>query len=422
MTHVVVVGGGIAGLVAARELLLGGATVTLVEASDHLGGSVTRHTVGGISLDAGAESFATRGGTVADLVRSLGLGDEIVAPNPEGAWLQPASGPAVPMPAVSLLGIPGSPMAADVIAVLGAGAAFRAFARDSLLPGTVGAELPTLGALVRRRMGPEVVDRIVAPIVQGIHSADPDDLDVDRVAPHLRAALRRTGSLARAVQSIRESAPAGSAVAGLRGGITRIVDELVADIARFGGTVRLGARVTHVERDLVRLGDEVIDGRVVLATAWGEASGSPSNDTRVVTLATLVVDSPALDSFPRGTGMLVAEGHPTVHARALTHATAKWPWLAERAAGKHVLRLSYREDPVNLAELARVDAAALLGVDLPPMSVVDFARVQWRRPAIGGERPPGVIVVGETIAGTGLANIIGHSVTQARLLLTEADG
>ena len=78
MPGVIVVGGGIAGLVAARELAIGGCEVTLLEASDALGGRVARHTVAGIDLDAGAESFATRGGTVAAFVDELGLADAIV--------------------------------------------------------------------------------------------------------------------------------------------------------------------------------------------------------------------------------------------------------------------------------------------------------------------------------------------------------
>jgi protoporphyrinogen/coproporphyrinogen III oxidase len=79
-TDITVVGGGIAGMVVARRLAMAGRAVTLIEASDHLGGTVARHTVGGIDLDAGAESFATRGGTVAALAAELGLGGDIVTP------------------------------------------------------------------------------------------------------------------------------------------------------------------------------------------------------------------------------------------------------------------------------------------------------------------------------------------------------
>lgn len=415
MSDVVVVGGGIAGLVIARKLLIEGLSVTVLEASGRLGGSVSRHVVGGITLDAGAESFATRGGTVEALVRDLGLGDEIVAPDPAGAWLQPAAGSARPLPATSLLGIPGSPVAEDVIAVLGTGVALRAFVRDAMLPGTVGAKSATLGELVRRRMGEEVLERLVAPVVHGVHSASPDDLDLDRVAPHLRASLRREGSLARAVRSLRASAPAGSAVAGIRGGIARIVDELVADLERFGADIRLNTRASAVTVGSVTIDDDVLGGHIVVAAPG--LLPSDASPVRVVTLATLVVDQPLLDAAPRGTGVLVAKGTPGIRARALTHATAKWPWLAERADGRHVLRLSYAEDPGDLAETARTDAAALLGVAIEPGAVLDFARVQWARTTATETAPEGVTVVGEATAGTGLANIIGHSLAQAQSVL-----
>ena len=101
MTEFSVVGGGIAGLVVARRLAMAGRSVTLLEASDRLGGTVARHTVGGIDLDAGAESFSVRGGTVAALAREIGLGADIVEPAQGGAWLQPVAGPPVPLPGFS---------------------------------------------------------------------------------------------------------------------------------------------------------------------------------------------------------------------------------------------------------------------------------------------------------------------------------
>ncbi|GAB2456024.1 oxygen-dependent protoporphyrinogen oxidase [Conyzicola lurida] len=420
MTDVVVVGGGLAGLVTARRLLKSGLRVTVVEASDRLGGNISRHVVGGITLDAGAESFATRGGTVQALLGEIGLGGEIVSPNPAGAWLQPTSGPAVPLPATSLLGIPGVPAAADVITVIGTRAALRAYLGDTLLPTRVGAKSETLGQLVRARMGDAMVDKLVAPVVQGVHSASPDDLALDRVAPQLRAALHRERTLAGAVRTIRAAAPAGSAVLGIRGGLVRIVDELVADVTHLGAEIRLNSRATAVAPGEVRVGGDTLRGAVVVATS-GLLVGD-RQPPRTVTLATLVLDSPALDAAPRGTGVLVAEGAAGIRAKALTHATAKWEWLAERAGGKHVVRLSYASDHQGLAEIAREDAAALLGVPLEPSAVLDFARVQWSRAAVSEVVPEGIVVVGEAIAGTGLANIIGHSEAQAKALLSNHAG
>jgi oxygen-dependent protoporphyrinogen oxidase len=104
-TRVVVVGGGAAGLVAAREIARPGFEVTVLEARRQLGGSVARHELAGIVLDAGAESFATRGGHVAALIEDLGLADDVVTPLAAGAWLQ-LPDRAVPTPKAGILGIP----------------------------------------------------------------------------------------------------------------------------------------------------------------------------------------------------------------------------------------------------------------------------------------------------------------------------
>jgi oxygen-dependent protoporphyrinogen oxidase len=149
-----------------------------------------------------------------------------------------------------------------------------------------------------------------------------------------------------------------------------------------------------------------------------------------VVLATLVVDQPLLDAAPRGTGVLVAEGASGIRARALTHSTAKWEWLAERAGGRHVLRLSYDDDEATysklelheLAEIARTDAAALLGLDIAQSQVVDFDRVAWYRPSRETHTPDGILAVGESIAGTGLASVVAQSEALAGRLLADADG
>jgi len=404
---IVVVGGGVAGLVAARRLALGGAEVTLLEASSQLGGTVAFHTVGGLILDSGAESFATRRGTVEALLTELGLAPAIVAPASGPAWLYRSGGP-VELPVTSLLGIPAVPLAADVISVVGTAGAFRAYL-DTLLPGTYGARSKTLGELVRKRMGAQLLDKLVAPVTLGVHSRHPNDLDLDRITPGLRGALRSEGSLGRAVRSIRESAPAGSAVMGISGGVHRIVDELVADVTRLGVTVKLATRGTLVDGKVVGYPQH----NVVIAAA-GVAAPS---DAKRITLATLVVDVPELDAAPRGSGVLVEPGVRDIHAKAITHATAKWQWLADRANGKHVLRLSYDDAPARLATIARVDAAALLGVDIAESRVLDFAQVSWKRPAPSAARIDGVTLVGEAVAGTGLAAVIGQAEGAAASLL-----
>ncbi|MET4782982.1 FAD-dependent oxidoreductase [Glaciihabitans sp. UYNi722] len=420
MPSAVVVGGGIAGLVIARELAIGGVSVTLLEASDRLGGKVARHIVAGIELDAGAESFATRNGTVAALATSLGLSVEL--PNPAGAWLQASPDRAFPLPKTGLLGIPSVPLAADVIAAVGIGGALRA-QLDELMLGFVASQERNFGELVRRRMGRVVLEQLVAPVTLGIHSRHPNDLDVDVVAPGLRAALLDTGSLAHAVRTLRAAAPAGSAVSGVEGGIFELVDALADDLSARGVDLRLSSPVGEVDAlgATLTTGEIVDADTVVLATALAAPDQTTITPT-TITLATLVLDAPQLDGAPRGTGLLVVPGTEGIRAKALTHSSAKWRWLADRlGAHRHVIRLSYSGvSPEAWREQARRDAEKLLGVEIAASSIQGFDSVEWSQPATAPPSIPGVTLVGEGVAGTGLAAVIGRAQREAERLLGDS--
>lgn len=400
-----VVGGGIAGLVAARRLALQGESVIVLEQSRGFGGQVGRLPIGGAVLDAAADSFATRGGTVAALLGELGLADDIVMPPPVPAWLHRADGSAVPLPATALLGIPADPSADDVVRVIGQAAAQRAL-QDAELPPSVGADATTLGELVRARMGDGLLEGLVAPIVRGVHSREPDALPVATASPRLAAELQTQGSLAAAVRALRASAPAGSQVAGIRGGMFRLVDALVADCTRLGVTLETGALVDHVDAEGVTVDGVRRPGRVILAAADPTAAPPPR---RQLTLVTLIVDAVELDTAPRGTGLLVAAGAPGVTARALTHLSAKWAWIAEALAGRHALRLSYDGVPDDPIAVATRDAGVLLGG--LGLHADDAAVRTVERPTggIATPRTDGITAVGERVAGTGLATIVAHA-------------
>ena len=169
----------------------------------------------------------------------------------------------------------------------------------------------------------------------------------------------------------------------------------------------------------------------------------PSLDAgAVVTLVTLVVDAPTLDGAPRGTGVLVAREASDVTAKALTHATAKWPWLARTVpTGRHVVRLSFGragdadrvpDDEDALVDLALRDASVLLGVRLDRSVLAGSAVVRWtqalprpsaaHREAVAQVRAaaaalPGVAVCGAWTAGNGLASVIPDARAAATALV-----
>lgn len=454
----VVVGGGVAGLEAARRIALAGCRVTLVEASGRLGGCVHTHEVAGIRLDAGAEAFATaassRGrGAAEELILELGLHDRMVRPNAAGAWVRHEGG-IDPLPGRSLLGIPSRPDDDQCRAILGPDGARRAM-MDHDLAGDVGADAVSVGELVRTRMGDAVLRRLVEPVATGVYHTDPFQLPLARVAPQLVAEMRAAGSLSEAVSRVRDGDAPGSAVATLADGMGALVTAMRRAAIDAGVTIELSRPVDRLAPGkggwTVAAASWAIRADRVVAAVPGEALGRllgpllgpgaraswPSTDIAVVTL---VVDQPALDDAPRGSGVLVSGHVPGVRARALTHVTAKWRHVAAAAGpGRHVLRLSYRlgasgpggrasgdAAAADLHVLAVHDAAALTGCDLPPARVV-AARVQrFRVPRLslaGGEPEtalsdlPRIAVTGSAMAGSGLAAVIRHARdTAARLI------
>ncbi|MFW0110546.1 protoporphyrinogen oxidase [Rothia sp. P13129] len=410
----IVVGGGISGLLAARELAQQGLKVTLVEKEDHLGGAVGAHQLDGLVLDSGAESYATRTTAVSELLEELNISEKIVTPRQDGSWLCLPNG-THKAPRTGILGIPGDLNDPDFKKIMNRSGLRRA-KLDRFLPASAGENARTLGDLVRVRMGQQVLDRLVSPIVSGVHSTHPDHLDIDSVAPGLKKALSTYGSLATAAASLRKSSPAGAQVAGLIGGMHQLSEALVDDILRRKVRILTGYDAIAVDRDhchnlwtLIQRQPEIgekaaaIHGKYLVMASDGPSTlrmlGSHLNNADLpqisagpeVALVTLIIEQPELDSRPRGTGVLVSEEVTSVRAKALTHASAKWEWMSEKLGPhRHVLRLSYGrgQDTSPLQEvklyddqlitLAIHDAQKLLDVSISRNQLLAADVVRWK--------------------------------------------
>lgn len=466
----IVVGGGIAGLNAARVLAERGLAPMVLEARGRPGGLVFGDDLGGVAVDLGAESFAKRSVYTARLCDELGL--ELIDPSGR-SWIWDR-GRAFPIPH-GVLGIPTSLDDPDVIEALTPEGLERARADLSMGP-DAGADCRDLASLVRVRLGDEVLDRLVTPVAGGVHSTNPARLAADVVTPGLRGRLAAEGSLVAAAAAQRAAAPAGAVVSSVRGGLFRLTLALARRITDAGGEIWTKQLVTALcpapggwavqvdaagpSTDPAIVGAPAgqpatitarrvlvaLDGRAALGLLRGVPRLEVGDDDlpRGADLASIdiALDHPALDAGPRGSGLLVAppdDGvRPDVAAKALTHYSIKWPWVHDDG-GPHVLRVSYGRGPGTPTPTlagALTDASTLLGVpltsgnvrahrvvrfpnSLPPQTPAHRERVAALAASL--ETTPGLGVAGAWFAGTGLAAVLPQAEAAAGRLIEGND-
>ena len=347
--RVVIVGGGVAGLAAAQALSLApdAPQVTLLEGSERVGGRIRTVPFGGVSLDVGPDALLSRAPGGVELCRSLGLGDDLVPCADAGAFIW-SRGKLRRLPAGLLAGLPAGPgdlLRSRILSPAGVGRA----SLDFVLPANAPQGDEAIGALVRRRLGAQVLDRLIDPLLGGINAGHCDDLSVAAGAPYLATAARANRSLVRGLRATMPSPPPGAVrppvFLSLRGGLETLVGALTDAL---GGTdVRLDTAVHAIERSgdglvvVLHSGERLDADGVILATpaaaaaqvvrdaapaAAGELAGIGTASVALVALAYPHDAVPALD----GTGFLVARDED-LDITACTWATAKWPHLAEGA-------------------------------------------------------------------------------------------
>lgn len=180
--RVVVVGGGVCGLVAAHSLQKSGCQVTLVEASDGLGGQVRSARLDGQAVDLGAEAAPLRAPGVQKLITELGLDESMIHPT-QGTSLLSSRHGVVPLPdGVTPVG-PTKLFPTIASRVLSPADLLRAGLEPVLArPQPAGV---TVGEFIGARFGQGVATAIVDPLVGAIHAADINAFALESVSPGL---------------------------------------------------------------------------------------------------------------------------------------------------------------------------------------------------------------------------------------------
>ncbi|HEY4569515.1 MAG TPA: protoporphyrinogen oxidase [Kribbella sp.] len=444
MTRVVVVGGGISGLAAAHALATGPnpPEITVLEGSPRLGGKLAGGEIEGVPVDLGAESVLARRPEAVDLIRAVGLGDDLVHPatTSAGLWV----GDRIRAIPPTVMGVPVDPSAAAD--VLGATAAERA-AQEAELPPPALTEDVAIGRFVAERMGSAVTDKLIDPLLGGVYAGKAEEISLAAAVPELYAKLRTAPSLLAATAELREAGQrrAGQPVfAGIVGGINRLIDALEQDLTGRGVEIRRKLTVRRITRtpdgfaleagpvpeptyltaDAVVVAVPAAPAARMLAEVVPAASAELSTieyaSMAIVTLAVRKRDWPA---GATGSGFLV----PSVEGRSIkasTYSHAKWEWSSEAGGELAVLRASVgrlgeeyllQRSDEELVALAVTDLKHAVGLDapvvgslvtrwgggLPQYAVGHLDRVDRVEAAVADV--PGLAVCGAAYRGVGIA-------------------
>jgi oxygen-dependent protoporphyrinogen oxidase len=370
-----VVGAGIAGLAAAHALTIGGCVqVSVLEGSSRTGGKLWRGEVAGVETDLGAESVLARRPEGLALMAQLGLEPVHPQTTPAAVW---SRGRLRALPIGHVMGVP-----ADVRRLAASGAVSRLgvarAALDLVLPATSVVDDASVAAYVGARVGREVVDRLVEPLLGGVYAGRADELSLRATLPQI-AALAAERSLLRALGRLPRAA-AGPVFAGLEGGVGRLAEALTATLAASGATVvvespvrelrRLptgwqlvtgsAAHPTTVEADAVVLALPATPASRLLASCAPAAAGELGViDYASMAIVTLAFGSSAFEKPLSGSGFLV----PAIDGRlikAVTFSTRKWGWYAEAAPDLVLVRCSIGRHG-DVADLQKSDDELISG-------------------------------------------------------------
>ncbi|GAA4041635.1 protoporphyrinogen oxidase [Streptomyces shaanxiensis] len=444
--HVVVIGGGIAGLAAAHRLLADGRRVTVLEASERVGGKLLPGEIAGARVDFGAESMLARRPEAVALARVVGLDERLQPPATATAsiWTR---GALRPMPKGHVMGVPGT--AAALSGVLSDEGLAR-IERDADLPRTEVGDDMAVGEYVAARLGREVVDRLVEPLLGGVYAGDAYRISMRSAVPQLFQAAQTHDSITEAVREIQARLAAnqqtGPVFMGIEGGVGSLPLAVAESVRARGGEIVTGAPVTELRREApagwrVVAGDRVLHADAVVVAvpapaaagllraeapeAAAELDGIEYASMALVTLAYRRIGT----DLPAGSGFLV----PPVDGRTIkasTFASQKWGWIADENPDVVVLRTSvgrYGEteilerDDAQLVDVSRHDLRAATGLDatpletrvtrwtdgLPQYPVGHHARVARIREHVA--KLPGLAVCGAQYDGVGIPACIASA-------------
>ncbi|SIS47551.1 protoporphyrinogen oxidase [Salimicrobium flavidum] len=351
---VVVVGGGITGLSAAYYLQKAGVDAELVEKSDHLGGKIETVHKDGFTIERGPDSFLARKTSMLKLAEEVGLSEEVVKNATGNAYIL-AKGRLNRMPQGSHMGIPTRRrplLKSSLFSGFGKG---RALLEPYQRVNTKKND-EALGVFLRRRLGNEVVENAIEPLLSGIYAGDIDQLSMDATFPQFKQVTEEYGSLVRglkateAVPREKRTHKKPSAFRAFAGGLSSFVEAIHSKLKP--GSVHLSKGVDHIQKrengyhmlmsdGEVMWADEIIltvpapvAAKMLAQYEWVE----PLKQMKATSVANVAMafDQSAIKQDIDGTGFVVARTSGDYRITACTWTHKKWAHAAPE--GKALLR------------------------------------------------------------------------------------
>jgi oxygen-dependent protoporphyrinogen oxidase len=443
--HITIIGGGITGLTSAfylmreREAHNLPIDFTLIEESNRLGGKIATWRHDGFVIELGPDSFLERKASAGQLIHDVGLQDDLVR-NATGQAYILHKNRLMPIPEGAVMGIPTKLMPFVTTSLISPLGKLRA-ALDLVLPAGNHGEDEAVGHFFRRRLGDEVIDNLIEPLLSGVYGGNIDEMSLQATFPQFARMEQKYRSLILAMKSTRPPSnkqEKQGMFQTLRGGLQSLVERMEsllppASIVKNGTVERVEKKVDRYE---LHLGDgQVIDTDAIIMTVPHANAQKmlrtyvdipPLAGTTPTTVATVALAYPAeqVKLHLEGTGFVVPRKSDfTITACTWTH--RKWPHTTPQ--GKALLRCFVgRENDQAIVgqsdeEIVRVavkDLQRIIQVgDTPEFYMVN--RIQRSIPYVVGHQQwlrsitekvkaelPGVFLAGASYAGVGLPDCI----------------
>ncbi|GAA3722820.1 protoporphyrinogen oxidase [Salinicoccus jeotgali] len=451
MKKIAVIGAGITGLSAAYYLSkLEDVEVDVYEKSDRAGGKINTYRKDGYAIELGPESYLARKQSMTDLAEEIGLGDDLVR-NSTGTSYIYVNNKLSSLPKGSVLGMPTELVPFMTTDLISANAKLRAGVDFLKKPTPVYTDI-SVGHFFRGRLGDEVLENIIEPLLSGIYSTKIDELSLLSTFPHFKELEEQHGSLIKGVYHQKNQKAGGAKTPTgkkqgqflqFKHGLQSFIDRLKETTEQQGASMHFGYDVSaikkHGKRYRLTANERTKEYDNIIVTTphfqykrwFNDLSLEYFKHMEATSVATVVMafDENQVKNDIDGTGFVVSRKMDTT-ITACTWTSKKWTYSAPE--GKALLRayvgrpgdpIVNEKDDDEIIRLARKDLDDIMTINgEPELSIVTRLKNSMPQYKVGhkemiagikeymAKQYPGIILTGASHNGVGLPDCVDQAI------------